>query len=1117
MRSPLQFRPVAACAVFMLTVLWTALSWSATRELEAGADLPRAAQEARDGDVLRLKAGRYTGPVVVDGKRLIIEGPAGGEAVIAPGPSNVVLAAVNGGSLELSAISVETSAASPLGLFAQRGSISCNACKITGEAGSAVYVEAGTLTLEGSSVSVPAGEAVLALSGSTVHLSNVGLRSDAGRPLVAQEAVSVTIVGSTFSGTGGTVLTGPAARIEVSRSEFSSSGDDQNALHVETGGECIIADTVSRGGRFGFAAALLPGATCSLDSGSARGVSGGIYLEQKDQGTAARVTLAHYSVIATGTGEQPVALRATGPLVVEAYHASFLSGGVAAVAAAGGAQLRVDRGILSAATLAAAVYGDVPGAIDLARTIAVPPASISSEGVHRDAPTEKYSQVLSSDAVLAGEFADLAAAAPGLPPPDQICLGSCPDGWPPEFAALAERTETAAAKLGTVELEVVDGAGRAMAVPFLVLTFEGEMIAESADGKPAAVAEGAYLVERMGDASLAIDLDVAAGAAEKARIELPERLWLDINFQPDQAARIILFEPVEAEAALAIMRADDGGYAFQSRLARRGGATDEDVAAALAAARHLVSLRLTWTNDADSLAVLASVGVEDDAQLLADFFHAEDVGSFARPLLRHLAYLEHRLGRLGSGMLAKLATDAESPMSARAQPLLLLDYYGAADVREELIALFQDPQRFFALHRADRAALAARLSGSDWPDFPAAAGRLLSNAVERISAGTGGDRGLVDDITVPLAGYLAMFGTAEEKRIIADQIMARAGHSRWTLTPWLARFAVDPAVIAEELVEDRESALYHISAICPYHRLRGEGAFHAIMENMIAAYANHSVAIKDYVTPAQQAYHSGDLTARAYLGACRPDPVVAQAAYAGMIDPLGRDVPGTWFPGFQSIEPLLEYMTRVGFMTDNIRATAPDLVLRAWDTFTTPPWSDFKAERMAIFRAFTKQGDVDSRANDQIERRLYVVRHIVPDGYSGALAGHLEVRPSAVDGRLVIDVRPNQTPYYNSFGGIADAIATEGGKRSYWAHQPYVEDGGRKLMEKVMLQKGAQDVPLTERPVDASGFFRFETDLPADDLSNLVLKVDLALFDDRRSLEFDLFASGFARQQGIRP
>jgi hypothetical protein len=56
-----------------------------------------------------------------------------------------------------------------------------------------------------------------------------------------------------------------------------------------------------------------------------------------------------------------------------------------------------------------------------------------------------------------------------------------------------------------------------------------------------------------------------------------------------------------------------------------------------------------------------------------------------------------------------------------------------------------------------------------------------------------------------------------------------------------------------------------------------------------------------------------------------------------------------------------------------------------------------------------------------------------------------------------------------------------------------------------------------EDAADAEGFFRFKTDIPADDLRDLVLTVDLGLFEDRRSFAFDLFASGFARGKGDRP
>ena len=107
----------------------------------------------------------------------------------------------------------------------------------------------------------------------------------------------------------------------------------------------------------------------------------------------------------------------------------------------------------------------------------------------------------------------------------------------------------------------MDGAGRAMAFPFRVLTFEGDLVAESADGKPIGVAAGAYLVESASDASLATDIDVAAGAEGKVRVEVPERLWLDINLQQEQPARLILFEPVQPGMARTIMRADNSACA----------------------------------------------------------------------------------------------------------------------------------------------------------------------------------------------------------------------------------------------------------------------------------------------------------------------------------------------------------------------------------------------------------------------------------------------------------------------------------------------------------------------------------------------------------------------------
>jgi len=59
-------------------------------------------------------------------------------------------------------------------------------------------------------------------------------------------------------------------------------------------------------------------------------------------------------------------------------------------------------------------------------------------------------------------------------------------------------------------------------------------------------------------------------------------------------------------------------------------------------------------------------------------------------------------------------------------------------------------------------------------------------------------------------------------------------------------------------------------------------------------------------------------------------------------------------------------------------------------------------------------------------------------------------------------------------------------------------------------------VPLVEEGRDAEGFFRFTTDLSVDDLSRLVLEIRLALFEDRRSFQFDVFASKLARNRPVQ-
>jgi len=131
---------------------------------EPGTSLSEVAAKAANGDTIQLRPGRYTGPVVADGKRLSVQGPAeGGVATIAPGRSNVIAGAQNGGQLSLSNVSFEITPAAPFALFVKGGEATCDVCAIEGTGNTPVYVEAGALGLRHVKIKAGEGDAVVAI------------------------------------------------------------------------------------------------------------------------------------------------------------------------------------------------------------------------------------------------------------------------------------------------------------------------------------------------------------------------------------------------------------------------------------------------------------------------------------------------------------------------------------------------------------------------------------------------------------------------------------------------------------------------------------------------------------------------------------------------------------------------------------------------------------------------------------------------------------------------------------------------------------------------------------------------------------------------------------------
>ncbi|HEX7074555.1 MAG TPA: hypothetical protein VF226_10985, partial [Hyphomicrobiaceae bacterium] len=619
--------------------------------------------------------------------------------------------------------------------------------------------------------------------------------------------------------------------------------------------------------------------------------------------------------------------------------------------------------------------------------------------------------------------------------------------------------------------------------------------------------------------------------------EIPEALWLDANLEGEES-RVTLFRPIAEEKVREVFSAAAFNYAFHSRISRRAEATDADVEAALDVARRFVSARMTppkedgtqaewdryiaWSGAVvQALKILASTGTADDAALIAAAVESKETVGADRSLM-HLAYLEQRLGLLANGRVAAYA-DGQDPNIA-AYALVLLDYYGVAGAKERLFALAADGKRWGNLQPLARERIAQRLSGLDDPRVGEVASAALRRALEHIPAfETKRYQLFLHELTRSFFSYLAVFGSTEEKRTIVEVFDKRGYWKGWLAQP-LAMIAIDPLPFIEEFIEEGISKKIidtSSPAACALWRLRDEAEFAALHEMLIDAYARYrrdavhkkktSSSLRERETYAIQAS-----TARVLFAPCRPDKVAADVYYKDKVN--SRTVfPGNWFPAFRTVDALREVMTEQPYERAPLEAAPVEIGLAAWQQLEHVRWSSFRDERMAMFRAFTNSGDdeVNGVVDDGIERRVYVLRHVVKDSYSGAINGLLEVRPMAEDGKLVIGVRLRQAAWYNSFGGIADMIAT-GGDRNQWAHHAYVVDGGRKLIEHIALHRDGTVVPLVEEGRDAEGFFRFATDLSVDDLSRLVLEIRLALLEDRRSFQFDVFASKLARNRPVQ-
>lgn len=1087
-----------------------------TITLRSGDNLAEKVLEAADGDVIRLEPGRYAGPVQVAGKRIVIEGAPG--AVIVPGEGEALMVVREGGRVELSDLVFETTSdTSRRALLAEGGSIRCSGCMIEGAPFEPVRVDEGSLELVRSRIT-GASEYLVVVRSSDLSIEDTEIEVTKGTALRVVRAKKVDIRHSRIIGAAAAAVYGKAAQIRIVDSEFVAQ-TDYAAMYLEIAGSAEIERTRFGSKGHAFVANLEAGTTMRMSAVEARGLDWGIYFDHWGGEKVSHVTLDDVRV-AAGKG---VALRAVDRIDLIGKDSIFVSRRNAAVIADGkDVRVRLEKSVMAAERdpVPVLVGQKESGKIEVVDCVMFPEKKFDP-GVLPDNDTRRMARAITDDAALAEE---LKAGS------TEFLNGGTSD----RLERAAARVRAMAPTITMVSLDMTDGAGRSRPAPFNVVGADSlEVVAQSGDGAPVPVPAGRYFVEFSEDAALAAELEVKGGSAT-ARVEVPEALWLDANLTADEPSRFTLFRPIAADKVREVFRAsvilDYAHPNYYARTFRRPEATDADVAAALDAARRHISIRMAlvrpdaegdefdrftawWTGIEKALEILASAGTADDAARIAAIVDPGHALGAERPLI-HLAYLEHRLGLLANGRVAAFA-DGPDPNIAVAA-LALLDFYGVAGAKERLFALASDERRFAALSANVREDVAQRLIGLDDPRIADIAAAALRRALEDNEAASPNPdlyHRFLEHLTVSFAAHLMVFGTVEQKASVAEAFNQGLGNLKFSLATVLSSIAVNPRPFVEESQNEWGTITGLHTTSCVNWRLRGAAEFAPLYDMMVDAYAQSRKEYrvrnsKSYVNE-RQAYASAAAYARFRLSGCRPSREAASAYYNGQ---MKNEPPGDWFAVYSTVEELKEVL-RESFYHTPLEAAPVDVAVAAWRQFDHVFWTSFRDELIAMFRAFTKAGDseINSIVDDGVERRVYVLRRVLPEeAYTGAINGHLEVRPIAEDGKLEIGVRLTQAAWYNSFGGLADMIAT-GGDRNHWAHHAYVVDG-RKLIERIELFRDGQSISLTEKEApDAEGYFRFSTGLAADDLSGLVLDVDLALFDDRRSFQFDLFASRLAR------
>jgi hypothetical protein len=677
---------------------------------------------------------------------------------------------------------------------------------------------------------------------------------------------------------------------------------------------------------------------------------------------------------------------------------------------------------------------------------------------------------------------------------------------------------------GSVTLTIVDRLGRQNAALFSLAGTDGKTVALSEKaGKPVSVAAGNWRLIPQSDAALAQQIAVTEGQNLAVTIRAPDDVWLSVSADYLASPRRLLVRLKNpAGLASALIKFDLSRSYNEPLAARRPDVAPATAAAALTLARNVYARPAEDRTQADAIKSLnAHIWA---GRILAAVGDAADVERLTanRPLydayndLLIAARIERRLGTLDHGRVNAAAAGASERAGLAAA---VLRQAGLTNwdkkLSETLLKTMTKPPLVF-----------------DWlaavPIVSPVADQAFAAEVDRLVARTNEIAGLPPNQKNSAFNYHSLLVPPLIMRaLLKDDDKALLKLSSYPIPASylssLALFVANPEAIARFMLlqsegehPDDRAALMEVASLCQAAELLDAPDAERFWRTLVAiareAGARASSQRRAKLAPAVARSLPNNFANYFLLSAsvCRPTALVA----ARLVNGAQAGLPYTsWIPRPELVDQIVSILLnpdwsssfkwrQVDMVMETLSSEKIEAVLAAKGVTSLPyPLDVYLAYRRVATRAnYMFPGYYEGGSLGAMRRgvtgRPYV---LASKNAEGGVMGIASVRVDASPAASRFHVRLDQRAFYYS-GGLIETRT----KRSDWKFHPYTVNGGRRLISRVRLMRNGTPIELKEVGA-ADGDIVFAGQ-PITDWSGVTLEIDLAMFDNKRQLLFDLFA-----------